>query len=104
MILWHVLPWEKIFSGKKLPPRLIAFVLGVGTINGALTWLFLSWGIERAVLALWVATVSGGMATFLAYGSDWLFDLIKRNKELEEHNRELEERIKELAQKQNLND
>ncbi len=86
LMLQHWLPWRKLpwSGGRNLPHRISAFVMGVATIQGALTWVFLSWGNLEAVLALWAITITGGFVTVLVYGVDWILNLRQeRNEALE---------------------
>jgi len=87
----HWFPWRKLpwLNGKNLPPRLIAYVLGVLTLAGPLTWLFLTWGNSEAVLGLWSVILAGGLTTCLVYAVDWVLDLARMKKEAEEREQAL---------------
>lgn len=71
LVLWvgHWLPWPKPLH------RLVAYAYGVAAIYLGI-YIWLGWGVTFQILCLF--PLAGGAATGLAYGYDWLRNLIIR--------------------------
>ncbi len=91
-LMLHWTPW-RLFLQQDLP-RPVAYMLGVLGLIGPLTWLFRE--NPQAQQALWVVTISGGLAVLFGYGVDRLGIELARRKEAEEREAALIEQIKNL--------
>jgi hypothetical protein len=71
LVVEHYFPWQGVFR-RKLHP-IVNYVLGVLGIAAPLTVLFWMWGLEKAILALWVMICAGGLAVMGCYALDgWI--------------------------------
>lgn len=73
----HYLPWAQLFSKRKLP-RLVAYAIGVTTLNVTLQVYALLTGQALPMWLIWCNTGAGGLGVGTGYLVDWA--LSKRNK------------------------
>lgn len=85
----HWFPWRAAM--RRELPRIPAYVLGMLGILLPVSGLYWQWDVNAVglpqhahLVGLWVCVVASGLAVMIAYGIDWLVDMLARLRESRE--------------------
>lgn len=87
LLVAHWLPVSRLIPERYRyrPACLIGrYVQGVAAVGVAHTWYWLSRGMSEPVVLFWLFFGLGGLVVLVAYGLDWLADVIERAQTNEE--------------------